>query len=50
MPEELTADQVMTTSDPKTWQARAQPWVPSDMTDVPFTQPEPDASYFEVEK
>ncbi|KAK7485192.1 hypothetical protein BaRGS_00023602 [Batillaria attramentaria] len=44
--EQLTVDRVMPTKDPLVRKARAQPWCPTDMTDVPFTQVEPDATYF----
>ena len=48
--EELTVDRVYSqnSSDALVRQALSQPWIPSDMTHVPFTQTQPPADYFEV--
>lgn len=48
--EELTVNRVYSqnSSDALVRQALSQPWIPSDMTHVPFTQTQPPADYFEV--
>lgn len=46
--DEATRDFVDGELDPAKRRARLIPWIPQDLSDVSFTQVEPDISYFQV--
>lgn len=46
--DEVTRDFVENVTKPLIRQARLLPWIPTDMTDVSYTQEEPDMLFFTV--